>query len=192
MNCVQCGEELPASAKFCKKCGCKVGAVVPAPAAGPRGMPPAPTPAYTTCPDCGALCKGNAVFCNKCGCRFEEKPDFDDTKRDMDAPLTAEEERAILVFGNVQDSSEPASQHNGERIETSPAMVIGSASAVLSASAVPAPSLRSVEPPATAPDADWLVTGKKRVHLLPSLLQLPLSSPRQRRRLKKPSGLQTT
>ena len=30
MNCVQCGEALPASAKFCKKCGCKVAAAVPA------------------------------------------------------------------------------------------------------------------------------------------------------------------
>ena len=48
MNCVQCGEELLASAKFCKKCGCKVEAAVPAAAlaAVSRGIPVASAPAY--------------------------------------------------------------------------------------------------------------------------------------------------
>ena len=38
MNCVQCGEALPASAKFCKKCGCKVAAAVPAAALPSSGF----------------------------------------------------------------------------------------------------------------------------------------------------------
>ena len=145
MNCVQCGDELPASAKFCKKCGCKV-QPPDANKTATRGLPSAPTPAYTTCPDCGALCKHDARFCNKCGCRFEEASSFDDTKRDWDTPLTKDEEKAILVFGNVQDSASPAPPHKGERIDTSPAMVIGGAAmAVGSPAAVPAPGLRPVD-----------------------------------------------
>ena len=143
MNCVQCGDELPASAKFCKKCGCKVQPPEVSKAAL-RGLPPAPTPAYTTCPDCGALCKHDARFCNKCGCRFEEAPSFEDTKRDLNTPLSKDEEKAILVFGNVQDSTSPAPEHKGERIDTSPAMVIGGV-ALGSPAAVPAPSLRPTE-----------------------------------------------
>ena len=145
MNCVQCGDELPASAKFCKKCGCKV-QPPDANKTATRGLPSAPTPAYTTCPDCGALCKHDAQFCNKCGCRFEETPSFEDTKRDLIAPLVKDEEKAILVFGNVQDSASPAPPHKGERIDTSPAMVIGGAAmAAGSPAAVPAPSLRPVD-----------------------------------------------
>ena len=143
MNCVQCGDELPASAKFCKKCGCKV-QLPEASKATPRGLPPAPTPAYTTCPDCGALCKHDARFCNKCGCRFEEAPSFEDTKRDLNTPLSKDEEKAILVFGNVQDSTSPAPENKGERIDTSPAMVIGGA-VPGSPAAVPAPSLRPAD-----------------------------------------------
>lgn len=142
MNCVQCGEELPASAKFCKKCGCKV-QISEAPKAASRGLLPALTPAYTTCPDCGALCKADARFCNKCGCRFEDMPSFEDTKRDWTTPLTKDEEKAILVFGNVQDSSSPAPSL---QVDTSPAMVIGGGAAVAgSVAAVPAPSLRPVD-----------------------------------------------
>lgn len=159
MDCVQCGEELPASAKFCKKCGCKVEAAVPtsAPAAASRGMPAAPAPAYTTCPDCGALCKGDARFCGKCGCRFEQAPNFEETRRDNEDPLSPEEEKAILVFGNVQDSSEPAPERNGERIDTSPAMVIGGSAASAVAAA---PSLRTAATDEGKLGNDWLVTGK--------------------------------
>ena len=205
MNCVQCGEALPASAKFCKKCGCKVAAAVPAaasaapataplasaaaspvtppvaspsaspvasPSASPvaapiaspapapavsRGLPAAPTAAYSTCPDCGALCKGDARFCNKCGCRFEEAPNFEDTRRDLKTPLTPQEEKAILVFGNVQDSSAPAPDRHGERIDTSPAMVIGSSSA---GSVAAPPSLRAAEPANTGMGQDWLAPSR--------------------------------
>lgn len=163
MNCVQCGEALPASAKFCKKCGCKVAAAVPAaqsaaPAsAAARGLPPAPTPAYSTCPDCGALCKGDARFCNKCGCRFEEAPNFEDTRRDLKTPLSPQEEKAILVFGNVQDSNAPAPDRHGERIDTSPAMVIGGGTAGTVAAP---PSLRAAESTNTSLDQNWLATGK--------------------------------
>lgn len=171
MNCVQCGEALPASAKFCKKCGCKVAAAVPAaqsaapamaPVASPapaaaRGLPPAPTPAYSTCPDCGALCKGDARFCNKCGCRFEEAPNFEDTRRDLKTPLSPQEEKAILVFGNVQDSNAPAPDRHGERIDTSPAMVIGGSTAGTVAAP---PSLRAAEPASAELGQDWLQSGK--------------------------------
>ncbi|MFG5776595.1 zinc ribbon domain-containing protein [Comamonas sp. J-3] len=200
MNCVQCGEALPASAKFCKKCGCKVAAAVPAastapaaslasspaatPAASPitgasaspaaatvatpvassaqapaaaRGLPAAPTAAYSTCPDCGALCKGDARFCNKCGCRFEEAPNFEDTRRDLKTPLSPQEEKAILVFGNVQDSNAPAPDRHGERIDTSPAMVIGGSTAGTVAAP---PSLRAAEPASAELDQDWLKSGK--------------------------------
>lgn len=168
MNCVQCGEALPASAKFCKACGCKVGTATPplsasspaasAPAtAASRALPVSATPAYTTCPDCGALCKGDAAFCNKCGCRFEEATGFEDTKRDTLGPQV-EADKAILVFGNVQDSSEPAMPPGSERIQTSPAMVIGGTAAV-AASAIAAPAQWPKEP-ATARDSDWLVSDK--------------------------------
>lgn len=159
MNCVQCGEGLAANAKFCRKCGCKVqasglaqAAPLPAAAAGPRGLLATPVAAYATCPDCGALCSGQAVFCKQCGCRFEENPGFQDTAPDWDVPLSPAEEKAILVFGNVQDSSEPASAQPGERIQTSAAMVIGGAAA-LSAAAVPAPALREPDAPLWQPEA---------------------------------------
>jgi Double zinc ribbon len=130
MNCVQCGEALAANAKFCRKCGCKVQSEPLSEAlASPRSLPAAPVAAYATCPDCGALCKGQALFCKQCGCRFEESPGFQDTAPDWDTPLSPAEEKAILVFGNVQDSSEPASTLPGERIQTSAAMVIGGAAA---------------------------------------------------------------
>lgn len=159
MNCVQCGEELPASAKFCKKCGCKVEAAVPAAAlaAVSRGIPVASAPAYTTCPDCGALCKGNARFCGKCGCRFEQAASFEETRRDNEDPLSPEEEKAILVFGNVQDSSGPAPERNGERIDTSPAMVIGGSAASAVAAA---PSLRTGAQAEGKLGNDWLVASK--------------------------------
>ncbi|MEJ5028098.1 double zinc ribbon domain-containing protein [Comamonas sp. MYb69] len=154
MNCVQCGEALAAGAKFCRKCGCKVQtAVAPETAASPRNMPAAPVAAYATCPDCGALCKGQALFCKQCGCRFEETPGFQDTAPDWDAPLSVAEEKAILVFGNVQDSSlPPSSLPPGERIQTSAAMVIGGAAAS-PAAAVPAPALREPEVPLWETDA---------------------------------------
>lgn len=159
MNCVQCGEGLAASAKFCRKCGCQAQpAALAQPAPGPdavpapRSAPPAPVAAYATCPDCGALCSGQAVFCKQCGCRFEQSPDFEDTARDWDTPLSLAEEKAILVFGNVQDSSEPASVQPGERIQTSAAMVIGG-TAALSAAAVPAPALREPDAPLWQPEA---------------------------------------
>ncbi len=143
MNCVQCGEGLPDSAKFCKKCGHKVDAQAAlAKDAAPRNLPAAPAPAYTTCPDCGALCKADARFCNKCGCRFEENSGFEDTRpHGLDEPNDAE--KAVMVFGNVQDISEPASGKKSTPIETSPAMVIGSAASV---AAVAAPSLRLTDP----------------------------------------------
>ncbi|GAB2811372.1 hypothetical protein GCM10027276_10260 [Comamonas piscis] len=150
MNCVQCGEALDASAKFCRKCGCKLPAVLaPEAAASARA---APLAAYATCPDCGALCNGQALFCKQCGCRFEETPGFQDTAPDWDTPLSVAEEKAILVFGNVQDSSEPSSTLPGERIQTSAAMVIGG-TAALSAAAVPAPALREPEAPLWEPAA---------------------------------------
>lgn len=159
MNCVQCGEGLAASAKFCRKCGCQVqapglaqAAPLPGAAASPRGLPATPVAAYATCPDCGALCNGHAVFCKQCGCRFEETPGFEDTARDWDTPLSVAEEKAILVFGNVQDSSEPPSALPGERIQTSAAMVIGG-TAAMSAAAVPAPALRDQGAPLWQPEA---------------------------------------
>ena len=153
MNCVQCGEALAANAKFCRKCGCKVQSEPLSEAlASPRSLPAAPVAAYATCPDCGALCKGQALFCKQCGCRFEESPGFQDTAPDWDTPLSPAEEKAILVFGNVQDSSEPASMLPGERIQTSAAMVIGGAAAS-SAAAVPAPALREPDVPLWQTDA---------------------------------------
>ena len=154
MNCVQCGEALAASAKFCRKCGCKVAAALtPEATASPRGLPVAPVAAYATCPDCGALCKGQALFCKQCGCRFEETPGFQDTAPDWDAPMSVAEEKAILVFGNVQDSSgPPPSTLPGERIQTSAAMVIGGGAAADSAAAVPAPALREPEVPRWEPE----------------------------------------
>lgn len=161
MNCVQCGEELPASAKFCKKCGCKVQAGE-LPKAVARGLPPAPTPAFSTCPDCGALCKADVRLCNKCGCRFEDSPSFEDTRRDWDTPLTPDEEKAILVFGNVQDSTSPSPSPQGGRIDTSPAMVIGGGTAAGAAPAVAAPSLRPAEAPADQPRTTSTASGKPR------------------------------
>lgn len=153
MNCVQCGEALAASAKFCRKCGCKVQtAPTPEAVASSRAVPPAPVAAYATCPDCGALCTGQALFCKQCGCRFEETPGFQDTAPYWDTPASVAEEKAILVFGNVQDSSEPPSTLPGERIQTSAAMVIGGAAAG-SAAAVPAPALREPEAPLWDTDA---------------------------------------
>lgn len=177
MNCVQCGEALPESAKFCKKCGCKVGAAVPAtPVAVNKGMPAAPAPAYTTCPDCGALCKGNARFCGKCGCRFEQNSGFEDTRRDAEDPLSPEEEKAILVFGNVQDSSEPAPDRNGERIDTSPAMVIGGSAASAVAAA---PSLRTAASEEGKRGNDWLTSGKTAAPV-PPVVAAPPVQPAQR------------
>lgn len=159
MNCVQCGEGLAANAKFCRKCGSQVqapglaqAARLPEAVASPRGLPATPVAAYATCPDCGALCTGHAVFCKQCGCRFEETPGFEDTARDWDTPLSVAEEKAILVFGNVQDSSEPPSVLPGERIQTSAAMVIGG-TAAMAAAAVPAPALREQDVPLWQPEA---------------------------------------
>jgi hypothetical protein len=129
MNCVQCGEALAASAKFCRKCGCKVqSAAAPEAVASPRSAPAAPVAAYATCPDCGALCKGQALFCKQCGCRFEETPGFEDTAPYWDAPLSVAEEKAILVFGNGGAAASPAA-------------------------AVPAPALREPEVPLWETDA---------------------------------------
>ena len=139
MNCVQCGKEVPASAKFCKQCGCKAPAA-DLPKTAPHGMLPAASPAaYATCPDCGALCKPDARFCNQCGCRFEDTPTFEETRRDQEAPMSTHEEKAILVFGNVQDSTSPAPPHQGERIDTGPAMVIGGSAVAALKPAAPQP-----------------------------------------------------
>ena len=164
MNCAHCGEALTATAKFCKKCGTHV---VAEPEAPKRGMPTAPVPAYTTCPDCGAVCKPDALFCVKCGCRFESPTGFSDTRRDGDAPERGD--RAVMVFGNVQDSSE--SVDTGKDSKAAAPVVVTTADATVVTAGVAAIDtsvpLASAAPARAAGDSakrkeqsDWLINDK--------------------------------
>ncbi|GAB2485441.1 hypothetical protein GCM10027082_40550 [Comamonas humi] len=59
-------------------------------------------PTYTTCPDCGHLCATQAPFCTRCGCRFDEKA----LQATAATAPPADEDAAVIVFGNVQDAPE--------------------------------------------------------------------------------------
>ena len=52
-SCPQCGTALPAGAKFCSTCGCKI-----------------ESSAVIFCPDCGTKCEAGAKFCPACGNRL--------------------------------------------------------------------------------------------------------------------------
>ena len=69
--CVSCGEDIPASSRFCPQCGVELG---------------------RTCPACGVLTGTQARFCSSCGAPLSAEPPRD--QEEVVSPPVREEEGA--------------------------------------------------------------------------------------------------
>lgn len=95
-NCIHCGKELLANAKFCKFCGTSQNI--------PISDTPQQTPVKPVCSKCGTSLTSNAKFCKHCGAQNIQNLEPNDSLKTMPPETSASVPIDALDKGNQPEA----------------------------------------------------------------------------------------